>query len=89
MQAEDFHFYTDPKTALQNGDIFILTGFHVLPRRGGWMDQDYFEAQDLMTYLRGYTWAKRQHKPQKTKGGFDPLDFEQPGAVTNHNDFIN
>jgi len=90
MESEDFHFYQDVKTALENGDMFVLTGFSVLPQVGGWLDQDWFVAQDLLTYLRGYTWGKHINNPKEaTDSTSDLFNFDRPGTVASIDDFVN
>ena len=92
MNEVDFHFYNGWASARDNGDMFVLSKFHVLPRQGGWGDQDYYEAQDLLTYLRGYTWAYRQNHPQEGDEKPDrgnPFEFQREGAVTEIADFVN
>ena len=91
MQSEDFHFYNDWKTALDNGDALVLTGFKVLPRAGGWMEQDFFEKQDLKTYLRLYRWAWRMNHPKdgNDKQPDDLFNFERDCANTEIDDFVN
>lgn len=94
MEAEDFHFYQDLKTALDIGDMFVLTGFTVLPQQGGLLDQDWFIYKDLLTYLRGYTWGKHINNPKENgNGNNDIFNFDRPGVSTNPvkdiDDFIN
>lgn len=57
MENEDFGFH-DYDSAMENGDILVLSQFHILPRAGGWDDQDEKVAEDLLTYLRGLAWAR-------------------------------
>ena len=92
MESEDFRFYQSHQTALDNGDMYILSGKTTLPRAGGWMDQDYYEAQDLLTYLRGYAWAYQINHPNNNvkRDGLDDLfNFDRPGAVADIDDFVN
>jgi len=90
MSTVDFHFYSGWEAARDIGDMFVLSKFTVLPRQGGWVEQDYFEAQDLLTYLRGYTWAWHQNHPQEASDdASNPLNYERAGAITDPDDFIN
>lgn len=90
MRTEDFHWWQDMKTALSNGDTLVLTGYKVLPRDGGLQDQDWFEWEDIKTYLRLYHYAWRENHPKEgNPRTSDPLNFEREGAVTEIDDFIN
>lgn len=57
MENLDFGFH-DYESAMENGDILVLSGFHILPNAGGWNDQFVTDAQDLLTYLKGLAWAR-------------------------------
>lgn len=57
MENEDFGFH-DYESAMTNGDILVLSGFRILPNAGGWNDQYTTDAEDLLTYLRGLSWAR-------------------------------
>lgn len=63
MEQEDFGFH-DYESAMQNGDILVLSNFSILPNAGGWNDQYVTDAEDLLTYLKGLAWARSLKEAQ-------------------------
>lgn len=58
METEDFGFNNDYETAMEMGDILVLSDYHILPNAGGWNDQTVADKEDIFTYLRGLAWAR-------------------------------
>lgn len=62
MEAEDFGIDNDFDTAMEIGDILLLSNYHILPSAGGWNDQFEADANDIVTNLRGLAWARSMTK---------------------------
>lgn len=76
MENEDFGFH-DYDSAMENGDILVLSGFQILPNAGGWNNQYRTDVEDLLMYLRGLAWA-RSLKGNENAGS---EDNEVEGAI--------
>lgn len=86
MEAEDFGFNNDFETAMENGDILVLSNYSILPQAGGWNDQYEADAEDLKTYLRGLAWARNMKdgtEDESTEG--QTTDSAEAGIVNGGN----
>jgi len=57
MEEFDVGFH-DFDSAMENGDILVLSGFKILPNEGGWNNQYRTDIEDLLMYLKGLSWAR-------------------------------
>lgn len=78
MEAEDFGFWlADWERAIEMGMAFDL--YRVLPRAGGFLDQDSDEWHDIMLYKRGKLWAQLEAKGE---GGRTPDLSKRPSNIS-------
>ena len=49
---EDYGFHNPPDYVTESFETWYLTEYRVMPRAGGWDDQDYYWRQDMRQMLR-------------------------------------
>lgn len=76
IELGDFGFALPESYVFDSCQMAVLSNFQLLPRAGGYDDQDYLWTQDLKTYLRGLAWARQQkHGKPKSEIPNDASDW--------------
>jgi len=66
QRPEFVGLYSNEEKIIEAFNIWTLSGYQVLPRAGGWLDQDPYEAADLLLLLRMMRYVK--HRTKQSKG---------------------
>lgn len=82
MEQEDFGFNNDFQSAMEMGDILVLSNFTILPNEGGWSAQYKDDADDILTYLRGLAWARNQKEAEDEDTTTDNEETPNDGFAT-------
>lgn len=60
-EVDDFGFYYPLEYVLETGQL--LVNYRIMPKAGGWDEQDYWWKEDMLTYLAGLARAKWDARP--------------------------
>lgn len=81
MENEDFGFWLgDWQRALEMGMAFDQ--YRILPRAGGFLDQDILDWSDIMMYQRGKLWAYLESQGEGGAVPRPPTPGKHPGFGT-------